>query len=730
MGRAIMKFRPRVPSSRLAVESLEQRRVLSATFAPGFPMLGQLPPGFPAPGGASLHDLMSASPGDGAVVSAGDAPSEIVIHLDGGLVQSWSATAAALYKLGDDGTAAAIFGEGNWPDFLKDSTADTVTIPLNGPLGLGRYRLALVGGVGSFSQMIGNGAWDYMEDQTIAEFEVVGAANPFDAAIDAGAAGPTERTFAGSLASGADEAFYKVELTADQSLWRLGLQLDAQRLGSGLLATLTVYDAQGHALASSAGRRGLASAPDDPYLFAGLQPGTYYVGISPAAGDHAAGDYQLTIAADPVTGPTRVVDFALDWTNGAPTGFTITFSDTIAPDRFTAATNPLLVVDAGGTIHPARLSAAADGLRRLSFVFDEPIPAGDYALVAPEGGGLVDLIGRAPVADGSTAGLLASWTVAPHQATGGPATDADWLDGAHRESLIDNAVGPGGALSLRFGVGTGAGSTTPDDPGAHPAAIGSASATAVAPSVGFVGVLDASLFGRPAARNDGMTPSAGAVSPQGRALAAAAARERLAAAQPAPSPADDGLARSPDGEVLTAGLWPSPTNPGEPKLAEFPANRAESHDAGLRADLDALERIEANRIVDASAGLVQWLFGAPTRGGGETVPDADAGLTADARLLAQIDANADANAGETPPAEGVDGRASRAGVGIPIGLVVTAALAYRLHRHPPQWWRRRRPTVEQPKNEPNRPFAAPRGPRFMSPRPAGRVGEVAGRRRP
>ncbi len=702
-----MKFRPKVPSSGVSLERLEQRQVLSAAIAA-------------AHGGAALQDLISVSPRDGEVVSESDAPSAIVIHLSNGLIQSWLNKTVMLYKLGDDGTATPVFGGDQLPEpaNILDLATNTVTMSLDGPLEPGRYRVALLGGFGSFSHLVSNGAWDYMEDQTLAEFEVVGG--EFGSPINVGAQGPVARTFSGALTSAGDQALYKFSLDADQPLWRLGLQLDAERLGGGLLATLTVYDAHGNVVASSEGRRGLAPAPNDPYLFVGLPPGTYYVGVSPAAGARGLGSYRLSIAADPVVGPTRVTGFTLDWTRGVPTGFTITFSDAIAPEALGAASVPLWVVDAGGAIHRAVPSAAADGFRRLSFVFEQPPPAGKYTLVAPEGGGLVDLINRAPRADGLPPGLLAKWTVAPYQADTGPAAPgASWLDRAKPESLIDNAVGSGGALTLRFGVGAG---TAPSGHGSFGGGRGGGGGLAApgasgvdAPGTSFIGVLDSSLFGRPAARTDG-APSLGSVPPRGHALLASVARERLAGERFAPSPADDGLPRSPNGALEIVG--PTPTLPAEtaaPRLVEFPRGEAvESTEGDIQADVEALERIEDNQLVDASARVIQWLFGATIPGERDNGPLID---RFDAQMLAQLDAEELQSAEDAPPDEPTDQGASRAGLGVPIGVVVLLAVAYRLHRRPPRWWRRRRPAIEG-HGQPPRP-AVPRGPRFMVSPPGG-----------
>jgi len=719
-----MKFRPRDPSSGLSLEALEQRQVLSTAFVAPSPSLVpyDLSSAMDSDGAArnaALQRWVNVSPGDGAALPTSNPPTTIVARLDAKIINDWRNGDIALYRLEADGSITSIFDRERPPDATTDRVNNTVTIPLDGALGPGRYRIALRGGADSFSRLISDGSWDYLEDQTLAEFEVVEQGVGFDSAVDAGTVGAIPRSFAGSLKSSGDMAFYKITLGVDQPLWRLGLQVDAKRVGSGLLATLTVYDAQGNRVAASEGRRGLASAPDDPYLFVGLQPGTYYVGVSAARGRQSSGDYRLGIVADPVEAPTRVIDFALDWTQGAPTGFTITFSDAISPDSLAAAGASLFAVDDRGGIHPAFLTAADGGLRRLSFVFDQPIPAGGYRLVSPSGGGLADLIGRAPVADGQPLGGLASWTVAPHRPSGGPSSPAmdpgNWLDSAHLESLIDNAVGPGGALSLRFGVGRGGGTAPPNNPdpvfGRSDPAVGSAAAEL--PS-SFVGVLDSDLVGRPAAWSEG-TLSVGPIPPQGRLLLANIAGERLAADSPAPSPADDGLPRSPNGRLETVRPEPSPVAPPEaPRLVEFPRDRrAESIDEADRADAEALERIENDRLTAAATDAIQWLFGFPDREPDDH-PDPE---QADARLLARIDKEESPRVEDSPEDRAEGGGVRRAGLGMPVGVVVGMAVAYRLRRRPPRWWRRRlSDKVDGAARPSSRP---PQGPRHaVPPRPA------------
>lgn len=689
--------------------------MLSASIAPGVPTPGMVDPleaeSHGSARGASPLNRIATTPGDGAVLTASNAPDAVIIRLDSATLRDWLDGGVTLYRIEGDGAATPLFNPESPP--IASRADGAVTIPLDQPLGPGRYRVVLAGGEISFSRLIWDGSWNYREDQTLAEFEVVADRGAFDSALDAGTVGTALQRFNGSLAASGDRALYKIALGADQALWRLGLQLDAGRIGSDLWANLTVYNAQGDIVASSEGRRGFASAADDPHLFVGLRPGTYYVGVSMAEGSRRSGAYRLAVVADPAAEPTRVVGFALDWSRGAPVGFTIAFSDAIAPEALEATAAPLFAVDELGEIHPAHLTAADGGLRRLSFTFDSPLPSGRYRLVLAGEGGLVDLIGRSPTADGQPLGTLANWTVGAYQTNPKAPTmvERDWLDAAHRESLIDNAVGPGGAMSLRFGVGTGGTEPTAPAIGATARGTDGGPASSLGAPSAFIGALDFDLVGRPVARKDGIS-HVGPIPAEGRLLLVTAARERITDPSLTSGGVDDGLIRSPDGmlEDQRRELTEVPaTDPRTPKLVEFPnGRRAPSITDGIQGDAEALDRMENDRLAAASATLVRWLFGSPSRSGGDQ-PGLD---PTDPRALAGILAE------ETPRDDAMtddraEGGINRAGLGVPIGVIVGAALAYRLHRRPPRWWLRRGP-IDQIDGVP-RHQAVPRGPRYMVP---------------
>ncbi len=808
-----MKMRLRVLRSDFTLESLERRQVLSTAFvAPSvYPPDAGVPAETSTAVGESarnstLKGLITVSPGDGAVLPASNSPREIVVHLNNVPLTLWFDRSVALYKLGADGELTPVFGQRRPPIPVLDLANHTVTIPLESALEPGRYRIVLAGGAGLLSQAVSDGSWDFMTDQTLAEFQVLGQGADLGPATDVGTLGPYVQTLTGALNSQGREALYKFTLGAGQSLWRLGLQLDADRIGSPLLGALTVYDQQGQVVATTRGSQGLRSNPNDPYLFLGLQPGTYYVGVSAAGSQQVDGAFQLGIVADPATAPTRVTGFALDWTDGAPTGFTIAFSDSIAPSSFSQTNAPLYVVDRQGRMYPATLCAAGTKLSRVTFLFDQPLAPGDYRLVVPEKGGLTDLIGRTPIADALPLGVLATWTVAPYaqpgdgaghsktEVQGGTVTIApgdtfmyrfvvpadrfatldtriaqgtlrvqrlndegvtivepgsnltsqtykmtlqagvyllvmssvgadpvvvNWtlsIDVTRLESLIDNAVGSGGALSLRLGVGQGppapsANSLTGDRGSLAPSTsivvsspIVGSSAIAVLPPSLFVTV-NSSLAGRPSTQNEGISVVGPSV-PGGLVALASSSSGLIPGLMAENVEADDGLLRDPDGhrEVQPT---PSPRGNEEQEPLETSSyGRSEVLEDGVQAD--ALALIQVDRLAEAAESVSRWLFGGPKQD--DEVPNEGE------RLDAQMLALAEATSG-MPRAEGTadglsTGEAESATFGVPVSVVVISAAAFRLRQLTVRWWRKQRPSESQPLGGHRTLW---RGPRYMAP---------------
>ena len=126
-------------------------------------------------------------------------------------------------------------------------------------------------------------------------------------------------------------------------------------------------------------------------------------------------NYDLQVVADPADSLTQVTGFSLqraDTLNSTPTGLTLTFSGAIDPNSL-MSNSPVLVYDASGKAWPMTLSSYDGSQCQVSFVFDQPLPPGQYTVVVPPSGGLADLTGRAPVSPGHIPGVLASFTVEP-----------------------------------------------------------------------------------------------------------------------------------------------------------------------------------------------------------------------------------------------------------------------------------------------------------------------------
>ena len=261
-------------------------------------------------------------------------------------------------------------------------------------------------------------------------------------ATDLGLIGSTVENVAGTLdlakvLSSVD--LYQFTL-APGHFWEVGLDTAAESIGSPLQPSLSLFDDMGNVLATSKSGTGLPNAPDDPYLFTGLEPGTYYVGISGAgnlpgepggynpvtgvpgsAGQALPGGplpFELNLIALPHDQSTQLIGFSpsyADPLDPSPTSLTLSFSGPIdvaglfVPDQQETA---LDVIDSSGRIWPVTASNYQANDAQLNLVFDQPLPAGQYSLIVPASGGLTDLAGQPVVNPGLPAGLLASWTVA------------------------------------------------------------------------------------------------------------------------------------------------------------------------------------------------------------------------------------------------------------------------------------------------------------------------------
>src|SRR5262249_49116362 len=145
----------------------------------------------------------------------------------------------------------------------------------------GQYRLLLLQ-TSLLKSSDGVGLPPTGQDQRLADFTVNPLAFGLSGATNLGTLGGSVVTATGALdfvANPVDLKLYQITF-APGHFWRLGAGVLAQRLGRTLNAALALFDAQGHVIAID--DTGLPNSPNDPYLFAGLPAGTYYLGVSGA----------------------------------------------------------------------------------------------------------------------------------------------------------------------------------------------------------------------------------------------------------------------------------------------------------------------------------------------------------------------------------------------------------------------------------------------------------------
>jgi hypothetical protein len=318
-----------------------------------------------------------------------------------------------------------------------DYSYDNVTLPA------GQYEIDLVGGTSisyaaSGSSGPGPLLWNPTHDHAIGTFSILGQGatiSPSDLSLV-----PGQTTWGWLDPSNPSSAvdIYKFTLPAG-NLWQVGLGISANSIGSHLLTELSLFGPDGTLLATSNAGTGIPSNPNDPYLFTGLEGGTYYVGVSGAGNSpfspggydpelgipglngsgQSGGLFALDLTASPHEQPTRLENFSLDYAasnQNSPTGLTLTFSGPIdlrnlfIPDTQETA---LEVLDSSGTAWPVTALSYDVSGASLDLIFDHPLPAGNYTLISAPEGGLVDLAGQPVLPAGGSSSTLATWSVAP-----------------------------------------------------------------------------------------------------------------------------------------------------------------------------------------------------------------------------------------------------------------------------------------------------------------------------
>jgi hypothetical protein len=459
MNRIRSSHRPRYDRRRPNWDTLEDRFVLS-----------------PGPLGPNLT-ILASDPAPGDRLSA--PTSRVTFTFDRPLYDgSTGFTDFQVDRVDRDGSLTPMIDPNVGAEEDLDPTGTALTVVLDRPLSPGEYELFLSGSNGltgvDGSMFAGDGS-----DQPLGSFTVSAPGKTLASASDLGAITPAGYSVGGSLDFRADPfavALYQVSLPTGHH-WQFGAEISAQRIGSPLSAALSLFDAQGNPITTS--NLGRADAPADPYLFAGLAPGTYYIGVSgadnvpgkpggynPVTGDpgshgqaQAGGFFHLEMAADEADEPARVTSFQVDHADGLggePTGFEIQFSkaiDVAGPDGslFTTVTQGLEVVDSAGRSWPIAGVAYDESQARLTYLFREQLAPGNYLVRLPAQGGLTDLAGLPPVAKDRDSGILASFKVNPdHNIKSsldfGPLFPNDVLSGVSRSATI----APGNTVTFRY----------------------------------------------------------------------------------------------------------------------------------------------------------------------------------------------------------------------------------------------------------------------------------------
>ena len=302
-----------------------------------------------------------------------------------------------------------------------------------------------------------------------------------DRATTLGTIGPRIREVSGTLdpANALSSArLYRIEL-ASGHFWRLGLEVSGDHGRAPMPTRISLFDAEGRLIDSSAMTPD--GSPHDPFLFAGLGPGTYYVGVSsadnePGNGGYdpvtgavganlragAGGAFSLSLVADPADEPTRVIGLDLDRLDPAdpvPTGVTIRFDGPVrswGPGGAigSESSGPLVeVVDEAGRVWPATAVSYDAESGSLSLLFHDRLPRGRYEVRLPDSGGLVDLAGLSPVAEGMADRVLGRFEITTVPTARDPNDLGAMLPGQASEGeTVGLRLAPGASEAVRFVV--------------------------------------------------------------------------------------------------------------------------------------------------------------------------------------------------------------------------------------------------------------------------------------
>jgi methionine-rich copper-binding protein CopC len=495
--------RPRPTRRRPLVERLESRRLYAVwpeTGAVGLDSLATASLSFAAAAGGTTPtasgetlSVVQTTPAAGAVLT--QSPTSLTIRFDRPFNPASVYQDIELEQVANDGKVTQVIPVNEPTDLVAPT--DTLVVSLGAFLPAGHYRIVLLHNAtlqGADGEPLDNQGADGEPgvDEALGDFTVRPQSISLAGATDLGTIGSTPTVAPGTLGSQDNPPavqFYRFTLAPGHH-WRFGAEISAGRDGGTLSTELALFDARGNLLAT--GDVGRPDAPFDPFLFAGLAPGTYYIGVSdsdnipgqsggydPISGDpgnsnlaQAGGPFRIHLAATPADAPTQLLSFNLNWADPndqSPTGMTLVFSGPLSLDsllgrvegqgqgvqgidsvvsHFTA----LQIVDQTGKAWPLTVTDYQEAEGRLTFAFDEKLPAGQYTLRIPAQGGITDLAGWTPVAPGEPAGVLASWTVQPERTAPDPHDLGALYRSVHDGIPGWDLIAPGSSTTYRFVV--------------------------------------------------------------------------------------------------------------------------------------------------------------------------------------------------------------------------------------------------------------------------------------
>jgi hypothetical protein len=415
------------------LDRLEGRLALSAS-ALNPALIGSISNEVGGLSASNVLSIASTSPANSAVLSG--SPSALLVTFDRP-IDGFSLDNGdfVLARVASDGSTTPLgAGEARLNEALdaSDPSGRRLALTPTKPLVSGRYQL-LLEGTNRIRGLDQSSLPSQGPSALVADFSIDPPSSGLAGSVNLNTIGSTESIASGVLDLTADPGavkYYKLTLAPGHH-WRLGLAVTSLADGGTLATTLSLFDASGHLISTDS--RGLPIDPNDSYLFAGLGPGTYYVGISArgnvpdASGVYdpsgtvlgassAGGPFRLHAIADIADQPTQVLGLRLDHADPlskAPSGLTLQFSGPIQTTVLADPSHPVAVlVDRDGKTWPVTVAGYNGITGQLSFLFDRPLDPGSYKLELA-GDGLVDLAGMAPVAQGQAPGVLGAFKVSP-----------------------------------------------------------------------------------------------------------------------------------------------------------------------------------------------------------------------------------------------------------------------------------------------------------------------------